>query len=115
MDQFERVLQSNEQLLSDDAVEIDAAVAMNRQGGGRRRKLTDLAVDQVIQKKKTNLFCPINLSNQLCFSICLCNAVRIYGKKEAGTGEHLNTFNQINKHNRNAAAPHGRLPHTKHK
>ncbi len=71
MDQFERVLQSNEQLLSDDAVEIDAAVAMNRQGGGRRRKLTDLAVDQVIQKKKTNLFCPINLSNQLCFSICL--------------------------------------------
>ncbi len=60
MDQFERVLQSNEQLLSDDAVEIDAAVAMNRQGGGRRRKLTDLAVDQVIQKKKTNLFCRIN-------------------------------------------------------
>ncbi len=52
MDQFERVLQSNEQLLSDDAVEIDAAVAMNRQGGGRRRKLTDLAVDQVIQKKR---------------------------------------------------------------
>ncbi len=44
-----------------------------------------------------------------------CNAVRIYGKKEAGTGEHLNTFNQVNKHNRNAAAPHGRLPHTKHK
>ncbi len=40
---------------------------------------------------------------------------RIYGKKEAGTGEHLNTFNQINKHNRNAAAPHGRLPQTKHK
>ncbi len=37
-------------------------------------------------------------------------------KKEAGTGEHLNTFNnQINKHNRKAAAPHGRLPHTKHK
>ncbi len=51
MDQFERVLQSNEQLLSDDAVEIDATVAMNRQGGGRRRKLTDLAVDQVIKKK----------------------------------------------------------------
>ncbi len=71
MDQFERVLQSNEQLLSDEAVEIDATVAMNRQGGGRRRKLTDLAVDQVIKKKKTNLFCPINLSNQLCFSICL--------------------------------------------
>ncbi len=37
------------------------------------------------------------------------------GKKEAGTGEHSNTFNnQINKHNRKAAAPHGRLPQTKH-
>ncbi len=45
-----------------------------------------------------------------------CNAVDLYGKKEAGTGEHLNTFNnQINKHNRKAAAPHGRLPQTKHK
>ncbi len=45
-----------------------------------------------------------------------CNDVDIYGKKEAGTGEHLNTFNnQINKHNRKAAAPHGRLPQTKHK
>ncbi len=40
----------------------------------------------------------------------------IYGKKEAGTGEHLNTFNnKINKHKWKAAAPHGRLPHTKHK
>ncbi len=45
-----------------------------------------------------------------------CNTVDMYGKKEAGTGEHLNTFNnQINKHNRKAAAPRGRLPHTKHK
>ncbi len=45
-----------------------------------------------------------------------CNADSRYGKKEAGTGEHLNTFNnQINKHNRKAAAPHGRLPQTKHK
>ncbi len=44
-----------------------------------------------------------------------CNAVDKYGKKEAGTGEHLNTFNQINKHKWNAAAPRGRLPHTKHK
>ncbi len=26
-----------------------------------------------------------------------CNAVDKYGKKEAGTGEHLNTFNKINK------------------
>ncbi len=45
-----------------------------------------------------------------------CNEVDRYGKKEAGTGEHLRHFNnKINKHNRKAAAPHGRLPHTKHK
>ncbi len=45
-----------------------------------------------------------------------CNEVSRYGKKEAGIGEHLRHFNnKINKHNRNAAAPHGRLPHTKHK
>ncbi len=38
------------------------------------------------------------------------------GRKEAGTGEHLITFNnKINKHKWKAAAPHGRLPHTKHK
>ncbi len=38
------------------------------------------------------------------------------GRKEAGTGEHLNHFNnQINKHKIKAAAPHGWLPHTKHK
>ncbi len=45
-----------------------------------------------------------------------CNAVSRYGKKEAGTGENSKHFNnKINKHNRKAAAPHGRLPHTKHK
>ncbi len=38
------------------------------------------------------------------------------GGKEAGTGEHLTHFNnKINKHKWKAAAPHGRLPHTKHK
>ncbi len=45
-----------------------------------------------------------------------CNKVDRYGKKEAGTGEHLTHFNnKINKHKWKAAAPHGRLPHTKHK
>ncbi len=44
-----------------------------------------------------------------------CNEVDIYGKKEAGTGEHLTFNNKINKLKRKAAAPHGRLPHTKHK
>ncbi len=46
----------------------------------------------------------------------ICNTVRRYGKKEAGTGEHLIHFNnKINKHKWKAPAPHGRLPHTKHK
>ncbi len=43
-----------------------------------------------------------------------CNKVDWYGKKEAGTGEHLTHFNnKINKHK--WKAPHRRLPHTKHK
>ncbi len=45
-----------------------------------------------------------------------CNEDYRYGKKEAGTGEHSTHFNnKINKHKWKAAAPHGRLPHTKHK
>ncbi|KAI7789865.1 putative DNA polymerase-like protein [Triplophysa rosa] len=46
-DQIEKILQSDDRLLCDDAVKIGATVASNRQGGGRhRRKLTDLALDQ---------------------------------------------------------------------
>ncbi len=40
--QIDKFLQSGNQLLSDDAVEIEVDVAMNRQGGGQRRKLTDI-------------------------------------------------------------------------
>nr|DAC81392.1 TPA_asm: PolB-N [Pimephales minnow adintovirus] len=69
-EQIEKILQSNDQLLSDTAVEIEASVVQNRQGGGRR-KLTDHAVDQVVKRKKSSLFCPTNISNNLCFSICL--------------------------------------------
>ncbi len=51
----------------------------------------------------------------LDFTECTWNEVDRYGKKEAGTGEHLRHFNnQINKHKWKAAAPHGRLLHTKH-
>ncbi|KAL1259980.1 hypothetical protein QQF64_007807 [Cirrhinus molitorella] len=51
-DQIEKIVQSNDSLSADDAVEIEASVVMSRQGGGRRRKLTDLALDQVIKRKK---------------------------------------------------------------
>ncbi len=57
----------------------------------------------------------MNINTCKYFHNIYCNEVRKYGKKEAGTGEHLNTFNnKINKHKWKAAAPHGRLPHTKH-
>ncbi|KAG1952108.1 extracellular sulfatase Sulf-2 [Pimephales promelas] len=45
LDQIEKVVQSNDQILSDEAMEFDATVVMSRRGGVRR-KLTDLAVDQ---------------------------------------------------------------------
>ncbi len=62
------------------------------------------------QKKAVLTFCTRQNAQ------CICNEVDIYGKKEAGTGEHLRHFNnKINKHKWKAAAPHGRLPHTKHK
>ncbi len=52
----------------------------------------------------------------VCFLCAECNKDDRYGKKEAGTGEHLRHFNnKINQHKWKAAAPHGRLPHTKHK
>ncbi|KAI7814543.1 putative DNA polymerase-like protein, partial [Triplophysa rosa] len=73
-DQIKKFLQSDDRLMCDDAVEIGATVASNRQGGGRHRRiLTDLALDQVIKRKKTSLFCPINIANNLCFSICLAH------------------------------------------
>ncbi len=55
-------------------------------------------------------------SQQSCLFVGDCNEVSRYRKKEAGTGEHSTHFNnKINKHKWKAAAPHGRLPHTKHK
>ncbi len=51
----------------------------------------------------------------------LCNEVDRYGKKEAGRRRRepanilTHFYNKINKHKWKAAAPHGRLPHRKHK
>ncbi len=49
------------------------------------------------------------------FDKCSCNAryVREEGGGNRRTFKHFN--NKITKHNRKAAAPRGRLPHTKHK
>nr|XP_021323064.1 uncharacterized protein LOC110438038 isoform X1 [Danio rerio] len=71
-DQIAKILQSDDRLSANETVEIEAEVVMNRLGGGRR-KLTDLAFDQVIKRKKTSLFIPTNISNKLCFSICIAH------------------------------------------
>ncbi len=68
---------------------------------------------RLTQKEYFNEYMQSDLSVKM--SKAHCNEFDKYGKKEAGTGEHLNTFNQINKHKWKAAAPHGRLPQTKHK
>ncbi len=71
-EQIEKNLQRDDQLLSDDAVEIEVDVPINRQGGGHLRKLTDLPLQQVIKRKKMNLFVHMNSTiNNVCFSICL--------------------------------------------
>ncbi len=56
----------------DSALQLCVSVARNRQGGGHR-KLTDLAHNTVIQKNKMNLFVPKNITDTMCFSICLAN------------------------------------------
>ncbi len=76
-EQIENILQSDDQLLSDDSVEIEVDVAMNRQGGGHRRKLTDVPLQQVIKRKKMSLFVPLNYTNNLCFSICLARFLEL--------------------------------------
>ncbi len=50
----------------DSALQLCVSVA-------RRKKLTDLAHNTVIQKNKMNLFVPINITDNMCFSICLAN------------------------------------------
>ncbi|MGL5903885.1 MAG: hypothetical protein ACRCZO_14490, partial [Cetobacterium sp.] len=67
IDQIGRILQSDDQLMSDDQIEIQANIAMNRQGGGTRRKLVDLSLNEVIKRKKMSLFCSMNVSNKLLF------------------------------------------------
>ncbi len=64
-EQIEKILKSDDQLLSDDSVEFEVDVTMNRQGGGQRRKLTDLPLQQVIKRKKMSLFVPLNSANNL--------------------------------------------------
>ena len=67
---IEKVLQSNAAILTDHSLELKVAIARSRNGGGGpRRKLRDLAHDEVIKQKRMHLFSPINRSNNLCFAV----------------------------------------------
>ncbi len=72
VDQIERAVQSNADVGCDSALQLCVSVVRNRQGGVRR-KLSDLAHNMVIQKNKMNFFAPKNITNNMCFSICLAN------------------------------------------
>ncbi|XP_052396589.1 uncharacterized protein LOC127944585 [Carassius gibelio] len=69
VDQFEVVMQSNEGVMADDSLQLHA----RSKSGGVRRKITDIAHDDVIKRKKMHLFCPNNVGTNLCFPICLAH------------------------------------------
>ncbi len=58
-----------------------------------------------------------NFNNLIFYYIFTIIVTQFVDREEGGgTGEHSKDFNnKINKHKIKAAAPHGRLPHTKHK
>ncbi len=72
IDQIERTVQSNADVGCDSALQLCVSVVRNRKGGVRR-KLSDLAHNMVIQKNMMNLFAPKNITNNMCFSICLAH------------------------------------------
>ncbi|XP_052426447.1 uncharacterized protein LOC127968976 [Carassius gibelio] len=74
VDQIERTVQSNTDVAFDTALELRVSVARNKQGGvGARRKLSDLAHNQVIQKNRMHLFAPKNVTDNMCFSMCIAH------------------------------------------
>ena len=71
-DAIERVMQSNKHITTDNSLVLTVSIAMSK-NGGVRRKVRDLAHNQVIDRNRMNLFCPTNISNNLCFAICLAH------------------------------------------
>ena len=67
---IEKVLQSNASLVTDQSLEVTVNIARSR-NGGVYRKLRHLAHDEVIKKKRMNLFIPINTTDNLCFAQCI--------------------------------------------
>lgn len=67
-----RVLQSNDDSLSDDSLDLIVTVARNRSGGvGERLKLGGVTYDEILSKKGRFLYHAGNLDNQLCFAMCI--------------------------------------------
>lgn len=72
IDQIEQSVQSNESVCNDAQLDLKVSIVRDKQGGGRR-KLSDLAHNEVIRRNKMNLFCPINVEDNMCFSYCLAH------------------------------------------
>lgn len=72
VDQFEAVMQSNEGVMADDSLQLHVSIARSK-NGGVRRKIIDIAHDDVFKRKKMHLFCPNNVGTNLCFAICLAH------------------------------------------
>ncbi|MGL5905024.1 MAG: hypothetical protein ACRCZO_20250, partial [Cetobacterium sp.] len=107
INQLEKILQSNSDVTVDEALDLRVSIAMCKNGGARR-KMRDLLHNQVITKNRMNLFCPTNITNNLCFTICLAHflnpekphteleAVAASIQKSAGfTAQHKISFNDI--------------------
>ncbi|XP_059395371.1 uncharacterized protein LOC132127485 [Carassius carassius] len=71
---LEKIMQSNTDVQFDECLNLKVSIARSKQGGARR-KLRDLAHNQVIDKNRLNLFVPSNIAgeNNLCFAICLAH------------------------------------------
>ncbi|XP_055070270.2 uncharacterized protein [Misgurnus anguillicaudatus] len=73
-DQLENIMQSNADVHVDDNLMLKVSIVRSKNGGvGDRRKFRDLAHNEVIKRNRMNLFCPANMSDKLCFALCLAH------------------------------------------
>ena len=79
LEQVAQAMQSNDNSLTDDSLELIVTIARNMSGGGvgRRRKLGSIGYDQILSEKGNALYNPKNNAgnDNLCFSLCLAHYV----------------------------------------
>lgn len=69
---IEQVVQSNQEILTDDTLELVVQIVHNLEGGvGPRRKVTDIFDSELIKKKRMHLIVLTNKDNNLCFATCV--------------------------------------------